>query len=1240
VSPQKTTRYDANDMTALEGLEAVRKRPGMYVGTTDTKGRTHLCFEVLDNAVDEAIAGHCSEVTLTLFEDGSVEVSDNGRGIPVDQNTKTKMSGVEMVFTKLHAGGKFGGGGYATAGGLHGVGAAVVNALSTRVDVDVQRGGYLWQVSFQRGAPGVFAGNGPEAGFTAKKGLRKGKKIAASRTGTTVRYWPDESLFLAGSSTDGDAVIARARQTAFLVPGLAVTVRDLRDPNAPVEETFAFKGGSVDMVDYLSSDEKINDPVHLTGEGTYTEQVPMPDKNGNMVTTEVERVVRVDVALRWGKGYDPTVRSFVNVVATPKGGTHVKGFERGLVTAIRKGYDGTRLMKANEDPVTVDDCLEGLTAVVSVSVPEPQFVGQTKEELGTTGVTKAVQTVVSEGVANWLKGRKKAQGRLVLEKIANAARARIASRTQREAARRKTALAGASMPAKLVDCRATGISRSELFIVEGDSALGSARAARNSEYQALLPIRGKILNVQKATLAQVLNNNECSSIIQVIGAGSGRNFDIADMRYGRVVLMSVPSEEHVLVSDAKGFRKLVEIGPFVDGHLLAGRECPDAGTVSLDATGLRAVTAPLKKVIKHRFTGTMREIQTQYGRSIRVTDSHSVFTWDAGEINLRPASTLQVGDIVVAPRRLPTTENLVLELDLMRMLLDAGLIKDLYVHGESVKRVNGRAAQCAMRNGGSAKYGLDRRVMLGADALVDLVSARKRLGLRQIDVAQHLGYRQPISVSDWETGKVAPPESVFRALLDLYSMEWPADASFLPSVLAEATAGHENSANHRYRKTSGSTELSKMSHEEIASLGREITMTVRRNDRKFPRFLPVNEELCELLGWYAAEGSISKGQVTLSLGRDDDAVIPHVQHLIRTVTGEDARVYISDKHPGKRKVYFYSTIFVRFLEALGAQGTASTKHMPDLILNVDESCRMAFLRGLYLGDGSKPASVVNGLTVVVTVSRALASGVAYLLSTFGILASVSKIPTPEGQSGDIQRRHDAYSVTVCGRDQVTQLRSIWHSTRSDGAIYDWIANARFSRSSVITISDDLVGLRIRAITDTQVDEDVYDFSVADMESFVAGFGGGVMAHNTDADVDGAHIRTLLLTLFYRYMKPMIEAGRVYSAMPPLYKVSTTGRNKEVIYTYSTAEMERTVARLEKEGKTVMKPIPRYKGLGEMDAGELFDTTMDPNSRMVRQITLPDAQAASDSLELLMGDAVEPRREFLLSNTPDADTIDS
>jgi len=539
-----TSEYSAHHLQVLEGLEAVRKRPGMYIGSTDSRGLMHCLWEIIDNSVDEALGGHGTRIDIVLHADGSVEVRDRARGIPVDVEPRTGLTGVEVVFTKLHAGGKFGGGSYAASGGLHGVGASVVNALSERLDVEVDRGGKTYAMSFHRGEPGLFAGDGPDAPFTPferSSELRVVGKAARGVTGTRIRYWADRQIFTKDAAFGHDELVQRVRQTAFLVPGLEIVVLDDRGDER-IETSYRFDGGISEFADFLAPDAAVTDTWRLTGTGTFTETVPVLQPGGSMIPTEVERSCEVDIAVRWGTGYDTTTRSFVNIIATPKGGTHQQGFEQGLMKVLRTQVDqNARKLKVGNDKIEKDDILAGLSAVLTVRLPEPQFEGQTKEVLGTPAVRQIVASVVQKELAARFASPKrddKAQTAQLLEKIVSEMKARISARTHKETQRRKNALESSSLPAKLVDCRSSDVNDSELFIVEGDSALGTAKLARNSEYQALLPIRGKILNTQKASISDMLSNAECASIIQVIGAGSGRSFDLDAARYGKIILMS------------------------------------------------------------------------------------------------------------------------------------------------------------------------------------------------------------------------------------------------------------------------------------------------------------------------------------------------------------------------------------------------------------------------------------------------------------------------------------------------------------------------------------------------------------------------------------------------------------------------------------------------------------------------------------------------------------------------------
>ena len=631
-------QYDADSLTVLEGLDAVRKRPGMYIGTTDSQGLMHCLWEIIDNAVDEALAGACDHIIVTLHDDGSIEVADNGRGIPVDVEPKTKLTGVEVVLTKLHAGAKFGNASYNAAGGLHGVGSSVVNALSLRLDVEVDRDGKTHHMAFHQGHPGVYSDAdsmhpSPASPF---KRTRKNKPteleiigtVSPKTTGTRVRYWADPEIFNSTARFSYEQLIDRVRQTSFLVPGLRITVidehvpegefsdiqeidvsasddanantsdltddlafkdesqatvdnesnelnqseyeseesesdgeseettaqsvansessRELQNKHHPRVVEFLHNGGVRDFVDFLSKGQAVSDIWRISGEDTYVEETQAVDSAGDLHAQQVTRKCGVDIAMRWVNGYDSTIISFVNVVETPGGGMHVDGFMQGLTKQIRKAVeDNARKLKVNlkdaNTKIERDDIMAGLVAVVTVRIAEPQFQGQTKDVLGTAQVKPIVTKMTDAQFGEMITGSKrgfKEQSARVLEKIVSEMHARIQARKTKEVTRRKNALESASMPPKLSDCQPGNDDVAELFIVEGDSALGTAKAARNSAFQALLPIRGKILNVQKASLAQMLSNKECAAIIQVVGAGSGASFDISQARYNKIVMMT------------------------------------------------------------------------------------------------------------------------------------------------------------------------------------------------------------------------------------------------------------------------------------------------------------------------------------------------------------------------------------------------------------------------------------------------------------------------------------------------------------------------------------------------------------------------------------------------------------------------------------------------------------------------------------------------------------------------------
>ena len=534
---KKTTgAYDADQIEVLEGLEAVRKRPGMYIGGTGSGGLTHLLWEIIDNGVDEAAAGHAKMVEVTFHSDGSYEVADDGRGIPVEKK-EGDVTALEVVFTELHAGGKFGNGAYGASGGLHGVGASVVNALSDRMEIEVDRKSSTHRLDFKDQVAGQRAQNGR---FTAGHALKKVGKVPSGRTGTRVRFWPDRDIFDPDASIDYDEVRERLGQVCFLVPGLKIRLADKRKGSKRSNEEFVSKGGLSDYVDFLSGENHpVTGLVRVEGVAEFSEKVPVDGK-----LTEVTRECHVDIALRWVQNYESRIVSFVNTIPTPDGGTHVAGFERSLTTALNQALnvaDLRKLRKLKDDAkVQKEDAQEGLIAVVRAVFPEPQFRGQTKRELGTPEVQKIVGGVARDGLKEWFdgsaKGSKKVHVKAILDKVADAIVNRVSTKQALDNRRKAAQLGNNGLPDKLSDCRLH--PDGELLIVEGDSAAGPAKRARDSAWQAVLPLRGKVVNAGKGTKKAVLDNAEATALFTAVGGGSGPEFDLSARRYERLILLA------------------------------------------------------------------------------------------------------------------------------------------------------------------------------------------------------------------------------------------------------------------------------------------------------------------------------------------------------------------------------------------------------------------------------------------------------------------------------------------------------------------------------------------------------------------------------------------------------------------------------------------------------------------------------------------------------------------------------
>lgn len=516
--------YDASNITVLEGLEAVRKRPGMYIGSTGERGLHHLVYEVVDNSVDEALAGYCDHIEITLLENGGCRVADNGRGIPVDIHPTEGLPAVQVVMTVLHAGGKFGNGGYAVSGGLHGVGVSVVNALSTRMDTEVRRDGYVWRISYENGVPVAP--------------LEKGEPT--TETGTTQTFWPNGDIFET-TTFDFETLRHRLQQMAFLNKGLRITLIDERPQAVPqgeevvgtedslaaeerphLEVSYHYDGGLLDYVRHIVKTKKV-EPVHT--DPIYFE------------SEDEEKKISVEVAMQWTASYSETLHTFANTINTTEGGTHEEGFRTALTSVINKYARDKGLLKEKDPNLSGDDIREGLAVVISVKLGEPQFEGQTKTKLGNTEARTFVQQQTYAHISDWLD-MNPSEAKEIIRKATQAYQARIAARKAREATRRKSVLESASMPGKLKDCTSRNPEECEIFIVEGDSAGGSAVNGRDPRHQAIMPIRGKILNVEKARLDRALSSDSIQNLITAFGTGVGEEFDIDKLRYHKIVFMA------------------------------------------------------------------------------------------------------------------------------------------------------------------------------------------------------------------------------------------------------------------------------------------------------------------------------------------------------------------------------------------------------------------------------------------------------------------------------------------------------------------------------------------------------------------------------------------------------------------------------------------------------------------------------------------------------------------------------
>ena len=1193
-----TSSYSADQIQVLEGLEAVRKRPGMYIGTTGPRGLHHLVYEVVDNSIDEALAGHCTHIEVDINADGSVTVTDDGRGIPTGIVAKTGKSGIETVMTVLHAGGKFGGGGYKVSGGLHGVGISVVNALSEWVEVTVWRDKKVHNQRFERGIPVTDLVDKPSK---------------ENRSGTSVSFLPDTQIFSTGIEFDYTILSGRLRELAYLNAGVKITFSDRRlellKSSEPHIETYCYEGGIKEYIAYMNRDKQ---PLH-------EEVIFIQGERNN---------VQVEVSLQWCiDAYSDNVLGFANNIRTIDGGTHLEGLKAVLTRTMNAIARKRNKIKENEPNLGGENIREGLTAVISVKVPDPEFEGQTKTKLGNTEVRGIVDSLVGEVLTEYLEFRPQVAD-TILEKAIQAFKAAEAARRARDLVRRKSVLESSPLPGKLADCSSRDPSKSEIYLVEGDSAGGSAKQGRDRQFQAILPLRGKILNIEKTDDAKIYKNNEIQSLITALGLGiRGDEFDPSQLRYHHIVIMSVAGDEPTLVMDYRGQTEFVKIGRFIDDCVDGRRNPNEYRVISFDPVTKATRFQPLKAVIRHGHQEPMYKLTTRYNRSIKVTSSHSVFILENGEVVLKKGNEIKAGDLLVSSRRLPRPAVSPTRVDLLETFYRAELTKGLYLQGEDVRKI---ASQRTLAKVARPELWNEPRVYLESEEWQKLISQRQAVGVSQQAIAESLGVKQPITISHWERGINRPILPQFLSYLEAFG--WDEDLKFevLPSKIEERLAQDDTSKNAKWREVSCYKPFGEFNLSEIEQLGDDVQLVPQAHqDKAFGRYLPITRELMWFLGWYVAEGSLSKHQVSLNLGKKDERFIGEISAAIELTFGETPRRY-NDPDSEGIKLYFHSVAAARLLQAWGLANVAHQKQLPDILFSLSAELQTAFLEGYFLGDGTSSGKNFS----FVTNSETLKDGLLYLFGQLGLIASTSHHQLSTAADAEIQTRHSYYSLTICGKDQIELCRQIWHRHANACKIEAHLESPNRKSPGYVNISDDLIGLPVISNQEIELVGDyVYDFSVDGDENFICGI-GGVAAKNTDADVDGAHIRTLLLTFFYRYQRSLVDQGYIYIACPPLYKVER-GRNH--FYCYSDRELQNLIRN--EFPANANYTIQRFKGLGEMMPKQLWDTTMNPESRTLKRVEIEDAAEADRIFTILMGDRVAPRREFIETYGPKLNLTD-
>jgi DNA gyrase subunit B len=1053
--------YDASKIQVFSGIKGIRKRPAMYVGSTSSSGMHHLFQEIIDNSVDEYLAGFCNKIIVTLYDDNFIEIEDNGRGIPVDKMEKYDRPALEVIMLTPHTGAKFENKAYKVSGGLHGVGLSVVNALSERVIVEVKRNGYVYRQEFGRGEK-----------LTELQIIGK-----TDSTGTKIKFKPDKEIF-GDIKFDPDYIRKVLKEESFLNKGLRIIFR-----YNGKEEEFYHENGIVDFVKELNKGKEFGPIIYFS---------------------KTVKDVIVEVAMQYTTTFNENILTYANSIATRDGGTHLLGLKAGLTKAFNN-----YAKKINAKiKIEGEDCREGLTCIISVKLPNPEFEGQTKEKLGNDEVKGIVESIVSEGVERFLEEHPN-EAKQIFNKVVLAARAREEARKAKELVRKKS-IFEPILPGKLADCTESDPDKAELFIVEGESAGGSAKQGRDRHFQAVLPIRGKILNVEKSSLEKILSSKEIKALIAALGTAIAEKFDINKIRYKKIIIAtdadSVTGDTPIFVYDKqKDEFFLTNVENFIEN-------CDDTTRYKVLSFNEKSKKMEMKEIfqtIAHPLRTKLYEIKTSFGYPIKITSCHSIYVYENKKIVTKKGSEIKEGDILIFPKSFPRKEKEIV-LDLTDSLLTLNKTKE----GSYQLQVY----LCQLRN-----------------------------------IEEENNHNQ--------TAKVKTKFEVDKDLAYLIGF-FLGDGCFSP----------ENKNPNRFEIVIGK--------EKSESYLKEISRII---EQKFGS-KPIIEE---------------KGNCFV--------------------------------------VYFHSFEFKLILQKLGLLGKrANEKFIPNVFFNAKKEVQESLLKGLLQSDGfitvwkDKEGKIKKAIYGWQLSSKELVLGILTILRQLGIFPNYSIRRNKEHLRKDgklIRSNFDSHTLSVSTKDYIKKTEQIWKDHKDANKLEEYLKETNGEEKRIIEINKDFVGIKVKEVKEIKDAKEkfVYDFSIFGDQNFIAGH-AGVLLHNTD----GSHIKALLLTLFYRYFREVIEKGYLYVAQPPLYRIQS---GKRVEYAYTDEEKNEKLKNFEKA------TVQRFKGLGEMRPEELWETTLNPEKRVLKQITIEDAKAAEELVRILMGMDPEERRRFITQNTKDISLLD-